>query len=136
MVNRLSQFVRIGGLAVALRQRRAAGLTLDEIAEMLGVSRRTADRYRSALAQVFPDMEFTEDQNGQRRWRLSPSSRLTPDLTSNDVALLRRAASTQADKAVSHALNRLADRFEGRTNGNSDGRGTEQNDAKDRAPCF
>lgn len=44
----------------------AEGLTLDEMAEAAGVSRRTAERMRDALAYVFPQLEEVPDPPGKR----------------------------------------------------------------------
>jgi predicted DNA-binding transcriptional regulator YafY len=46
------------------------GLTLDEIATHAQVERRTAERLRDALGDLFPQLEFWEDENRVRRWRL------------------------------------------------------------------
>ena len=50
------------------------GLTLDEMAADLGVSRRTAERLRDTLASIFPQMEFKEDDQRMRRWHLPGSA--------------------------------------------------------------
>src|SRR5881396_3231140 len=47
----------------------AEGLTLDEMAERLGVGRRTAERMRDAVREVFPQMEEVEDPP-TRRFRI------------------------------------------------------------------
>src|ERR1700757_5399559 len=44
----------------------AEGLTLDEIAERLGVGRRTAERMRDAVREVFPQLEEVEDPPSRR----------------------------------------------------------------------
>ena len=46
------------------------GLTLDEMAQGLEVGRRTAERQRDALAALFPQLEFWDDEMRVRRWRL------------------------------------------------------------------
>ena len=46
------------------------GLTLDEIALELSVGRRTAERLRDALAELFPQLESWDDEVRVRRWRL------------------------------------------------------------------
>jgi len=50
------------------------GLTLDEIAQELGVGRRTAERLRDALAGLFPQLEDWDDEVRVRRWRLPGSA--------------------------------------------------------------
>jgi predicted DNA-binding transcriptional regulator YafY len=47
----------------------AEGLTLDEMAERMGVGRRTVERMRDAVADVFPQMEIVED-HPSRRFRI------------------------------------------------------------------
>jgi predicted DNA-binding transcriptional regulator YafY len=47
----------------------AEGLTLDEIAERLGVGRRTAERMRDAVRDVFPQLEEV-DEPPTRRFRI------------------------------------------------------------------
>ncbi|RAK68477.1 helix-turn-helix transcriptional regulator [Phenylobacterium kunshanense] len=47
----------------------AEGLTLDEMAERLGVSRRTAERMRDAVWEVFPQLEAVEE-GVSRRFRI------------------------------------------------------------------
>jgi predicted DNA-binding transcriptional regulator YafY len=45
------------------------GITLDEIASRLSVSRRTAERMRDTIAEVFPQLEEIEGE-WPKRWRL------------------------------------------------------------------
>ncbi|MFN3512946.1 MAG: helix-turn-helix transcriptional regulator [Phenylobacterium sp.] len=47
----------------------AEGLTLDEMAERVGIGRRTAERMRDAIREVFPQMEEVEDPP-TRRFRI------------------------------------------------------------------
>jgi predicted DNA-binding transcriptional regulator YafY len=44
----------------------AEGLTLDEMAERLGVGRRTAERMRDAVRDVFPQLEEVDDAPSKR----------------------------------------------------------------------
>src|SRR4029077_3982937 len=46
------------------------GLTLDEMADELGVGRRTVERMRDTLAAMFPQMECRDDDGRVRRWLL------------------------------------------------------------------
>lgn len=50
------------------------GLTLDEMATELGVERRTAERMRDTLASVFPQLNYWDDDERVRRWRLPGSA--------------------------------------------------------------
>jgi predicted DNA-binding transcriptional regulator YafY len=47
----------------------AEGLTLDEMADRIGVGRRTAERMRDAVRDVFPQLEEIDDPP-TRRWRI------------------------------------------------------------------
>jgi predicted DNA-binding transcriptional regulator YafY len=47
----------------------AEGLTLDEMAELTGVDRRTAERMRDRLMDLFPQMEVVADPP-TKRWRI------------------------------------------------------------------
>lgn len=80
----------------------AEGLTLDEMAERMSVSRRTVERMRDAVREAFPQMEEVEDPP-TRRFRIPSgldSAFLTP--TPDELAALRaatehfRAAGAQA----------------------------------------
>lgn len=46
------------------------GLTLDEMAQDLGVGRRTVERLRDSLVDLFPQLEGWDDEERVRRWRL------------------------------------------------------------------
>ncbi len=52
------------------------GLTLDEMAREIEVTRRTAKRLRDGLAELFPGLDFWDDDARVRRWRL-PGAALT-----------------------------------------------------------
>ncbi|HEX7758930.1 MAG TPA: YafY family protein [Caulobacteraceae bacterium] len=74
----------------------AEGLTLDEMAERLGVGRRTAERMRDAARELFPHMEEIDDPP-TRRFRISGGLDglfLAPD--ADELAALRSAAETLA----------------------------------------
>ena len=74
----------------------AEGLTLDEMAQRLDVGRRTAERMRDAVREVFPQMEEIEDPP-TRRFRLSGGlDGLFQAPDADDRAALRRPADTLA----------------------------------------
>lgn len=60
---------RLLRLAVQLAGTRT-GLTIEEIAQQQEVSRRTAERLRDSLAELFPQLDFWDDDERVRRWRL------------------------------------------------------------------
>lgn len=60
---------RLFRLALQLAGTRT-GLTLDEMARHLDVSRRTAERLRDSLLELFPTLEAWEDDDRIKRWRM------------------------------------------------------------------
>ena len=54
-----------------------AGLSIDELAGSLRISRRTAERMRDAVAEVFSGLEHVDGDDRIRRWRL-PTNSPTP----------------------------------------------------------
>lgn len=69
------------------------GLTLDEMATELEVGRRTAERLRDSLADIFPQMDCWDDDERVRRWRL-PGSALVGviDVRAETVAAIETSA--------------------------------------------
>ena len=68
---------------------RRVGVTLDDVGERLGVSRRTAQRILHALEAQFPDTESAFDEEGHKRWRLQTGAlRDLLTLTSDELAAL------------------------------------------------
>lgn len=68
---------------------RHAGVTLDEVMERFGVSKRTAQRMLRVLESLFPDTAVAVDGDGRKRWRL-PSGALRDlmTLTAEELAAL------------------------------------------------
>jgi predicted DNA-binding transcriptional regulator YafY len=60
---------RILDLAQAL-QSPGCGLSLDDIQARYGVGRRTAERMRSVVARLFPELHFEPGPDGRRYWKL------------------------------------------------------------------
>jgi predicted DNA-binding transcriptional regulator YafY len=70
----------------------AEGLTLDEMGERLDVGRRTAERMRDAVREVFPQMEEVEDPP-TRRFRIPTGlDGLFQSPTTDELVALRTAA--------------------------------------------
>ena len=88
----------------------AEGLTLDEMAERLGVGRRTAERMRDAVREVFPQLEEVDDPP-TRRFRIpSGLDGLFQAPTAEELAALKAAAemlSAQGAQARAGALRSL-----------------------------
>ena len=79
-------------LAIRL-QGTAEGLTLDDIAEDFSVSRRTAERMRDAVEQVFGPLQVAETGGKRNHWKLdSYSVRAVARVTPEELAELESAA--------------------------------------------
>ena len=86
---RVTDIVR---LAIRL-QGTAEGLTLDDIAEEFSVSRRTAERMRDAVEQVFGPLQVAETGGKRNHWKLdSYSVRAVARVTPEELAELESAA--------------------------------------------
>jgi len=69
-----------------------AGISLDEIASRFAVSRRTAERMRDTIAEVFPQLEEIEGER-PKRWRLPNSlSGVFSEPLADELAALRGLA--------------------------------------------
>ncbi len=78
----------------------AEGLTLDEIAERLGVGRRTAERMRDAVRDVFPQLEEVDDAP-TRRFRIPAGlDGLFQAPTAEELAALAAAADLFAQQGA------------------------------------
>jgi predicted DNA-binding transcriptional regulator YafY len=92
-----------------------AGITLDEIASRFSISRRTAERLRDAIAEVFPQLEEIEGER-PKRWRLPNSlSGIFREPLAAELAALRGLARRLAhDGLIDNAtlLDNLAAKIE------------------------
>jgi predicted DNA-binding transcriptional regulator YafY len=78
----------------------AEGLTLDEMADRLGVGRRTAERMRDAVREVFPQLEEVDDPP-TRRFRIpSGLDGLFQAPTAEELAALNAAAEAWANQGA------------------------------------
>lgn len=69
------------------------GLSLPDIQERFSVSRRTAERMRDAVREIFPNMEEVDQQDGLKRWRILPArDASTPPVTMEELTALLLAA--------------------------------------------
>src|ERR1700723_2101366 len=70
----------------------ATGVSLDDIAEKFAVGRRTAERMRDAVAEVFPQLEEIEGER-PKRWRLPNGlSAIFREPLADELAALHGAA--------------------------------------------
>jgi predicted DNA-binding transcriptional regulator YafY len=114
---RLADLVR---LAMQM-QGRADGVSLEDIGDAFGVSRRTAERMRDAIRDAFPQTEELGEAGGRKRWRLPPGTigRLA-DPTLEDITALHRGAEVarqSGDHATATRLDALSDRLRARLTG-------------------
>jgi predicted DNA-binding transcriptional regulator YafY len=80
---------------------RRMGVTLDDVSERFGTSRRTAQRIMHALEAQFPDTESGFDEYGHKRWRLQTGAlRDLLTLTSDELAALDLATETLERNAL------------------------------------
>lgn len=86
----------------------AEGLTLDEMARDLGVGRRTAERMRDAVREIFPELEEIDDPP-TRRFRLrSGLDGIFQTPTAQEFAALRQAAELLAASGAAVRAESLA----------------------------
>jgi predicted DNA-binding transcriptional regulator YafY len=92
-------------------QASAEGLGLDDIAGMLGVSRRSAERMRDALRECFPQIEELSDDQNRKRWRFPPGTlRQMVEPTLDELTAAHRAAAIarrEGDEITAERLERL-----------------------------
>ena len=74
------------------------GVSLLEIMERFGVSRRTAERMRDGVDALFGPLESTDDENRQRRWKLRRGTLDLPPLVATDLIHLKTAADMMAQQ--------------------------------------
>ena len=85
------QLLDLATLAAARR----LGITLDDVIERFGISKRTAQRMLRALEMQFPDLQDSIDTEGRKRWQLPPAVlRDLMTLTSDELAALDLAIET------------------------------------------
>jgi predicted DNA-binding transcriptional regulator YafY len=97
---------RLLSLALILSERRGHGLTLDEMAEAIGVGRRTAERLRDALDRLIGGLLDETDREGRKRWRIAsprldglatPRAEELAELRAAVRRLRRRGSAAEAD---------------------------------------
>jgi predicted DNA-binding transcriptional regulator YafY len=96
------QLVELARMAAAYR----AGITLDDVIERFGCTKRTAQRMLHALELQFIDTESRFDEEGRKRWRLPPAAlrdliTLLPDeLAALDLAISSLGRASQSFEAA------------------------------------
>ena len=109
--DRVADIVR---LAIRL-QGTWSGLTLADMQREFEVSRRTAERLRDAVVEVFGPLEAVESEDTRRHWRLrAPVLRSLVSLSAEELAELGAAAAALHRTGLEERalmLHRLADKL-------------------------
>jgi predicted DNA-binding transcriptional regulator YafY len=82
-------------------QSRSEGMTIQDIAQFVGSSRRTAERYRDELWRLFPNMRAEIRDDGLKTWKLPANrflSRMSP--SAEELAQLRSAANLYRENGL------------------------------------
>jgi predicted DNA-binding transcriptional regulator YafY len=98
---------RLIQLALEMQAARG-GLTLSDIEQRFGVSRRTAIRMRDAVVAAFPQADQVPSNDRSKRWRLSGgATRPLLGISADDLASLENAASLLARENLSEQASEL-----------------------------
>lgn len=86
------------------------GKSIDEIAEAFGITRRTAERRLAALKDIYPTLEYADDGDRVRRWRL-PLQGIKPllEVSKEELAVLAAAEKLLRRERVKAGADRLRD---------------------------
>jgi len=86
------------------------GVSIPEIQNRFGISRRTAERLRNEVAYLFPDIEAVDTDDSTKRWRLPAGTSIDPEGYSVDeVAALAKAADLLDHHNLASEAQRLRD---------------------------
>ncbi|WP_175496455.1 helix-turn-helix transcriptional regulator [Paracoccus halophilus] len=84
---------------------------MTDIEMAFGIARRTAERMRDALLNVYPQLEEITEERGQKRWRFPPGSLARmEEVTLEELAAAHRALALverEGDLATAEVLERL-----------------------------
>jgi predicted DNA-binding transcriptional regulator YafY len=102
--SKAEQLLDLATMAAARR----TGVTLDDVTERFPVSRRTAQRWLKALEAQFPDLQTGVDDEGRKRWRLTPAVlRDLMTLTADELAALDLAIETVGKSGLEEEVREL-----------------------------
>ncbi len=88
-------------------------MTIDDIATKFGVSRRTAERMRTSVVNLYPDVTCRIGPDGRKIWMRPPARRLGADEILALEWAIDHAAREHRDTQA-RVLSALLLRFEGR----------------------
>lgn len=120
MTDRFGPAFRLLTLAQELARRPHRGMTLTDMQEFTGTSRKTAERLRDALILLWPDIESEWDENNQKRWVLRTGEGLLGmQPTADELADLNLATDLmkkEGHSAIAGRLDSLTQKLEAATN--------------------
>lgn len=94
-----------------MMQSSAEGVLLADIEAEFGVARRTAERMRDAVLNVYPQLEEIVEDRGQKRWRFPPGALgRMEEVTLDELAAAHRALALvrrEGDLSTADVLERL-----------------------------
>ena len=94
-----------------MMQASAEGVSLGDIQAEFSVARRTAERMRDAILDVYPQLEEMVEDRGQKRWRFPPGSLgRMEEVTLDDLAAAHRALALvrrEGDLGTADVMERL-----------------------------
>ncbi len=94
-----------------MMQRSAEGVSLADIGSEFAVSRRTAERMRDAVMNVYPQLDEVIEERGQKRWRFPPGTLgRMEEVTLDELAAAHRALALvrrEGDLGTADVLERL-----------------------------
>jgi len=119
MSDRFGPAIRLLTLAQEMARRPHRGMTLSEMQEFTGTSRKTAERLRDTLLFLWPDIEAEWDENNQKRWILRTGDGLlgmqpTADELA-DLALAAELMRKEGHGAIAKRLGVLGQKLEAAT---------------------
>ena len=85
----------------------AVGVSLDDIKEAFKVERRTAERMRDAVAEIYGDLERRRTEDQKRYWALPGGKAPIPNTTAEELAHLAAAAALLRANARAEAADAL-----------------------------
>lgn len=91
---------------------KAQGVTISDIMNLYNVSRRTAERMRDSLMNIFPQIEEIETQDSQKHWgfvnySISQLISFDPKEIANIEQLQRRTTNKELKSELSKTINKI-----------------------------
>ena len=108
---RYSRLSDILDLAI-FRQSKVLGVTINDIAARYNVSRRTAERMRDSLLNIFPQVDEIETDDAQKHWGITNFSMnnlisFTPKELANIEQLQRRTTNSEMKDELGKTIEKI-----------------------------